>query len=464
MRHTSEQIAQRYKLTETTAEKLASALSESARAVTGVGIKARVFLGRPSAAVLDQVLSSPSGKAALANALDDRQVQEYLVFTKARLDRDTDSAAGQMATWTDLHLSLTSDQRKKVEPLLVNRTAKERLSTQTLLDMSPTEFVNLLSRLDVDARALDTVLSESQAKVWQLMTPKRNEKGLGGGRNLAEDEALKARFEVAEREIKAAVEVGRMTRAQAAERLEGMKRRCRLDPTQSPRSDRDENGDRARLLAAAQFAAHTEQLGELDARASKRLALVSKGVVEQFLEAQDRNEESKRDESEMLLDRVTKAVKAGRMTREEAGAALERLGRGGDEDEDRSRQQASSGDITNHPLYQQTIQNVLSDGAYAKCRARQAERITFREQASRDVVMAALDTLLILNDQQRNETKAIIRKLSIDANTPTSAALVQLAGILDRTGLNEWQRRTLDDVASKFGWGNRADGNVRRRR
>ena len=69
-----------------------------------------------------------------------------------------------------------------------------------------------------------------------------------------------------------------------------------------------------------------------------------------------------------------KAVEDGEITREEAAEKLEAL-RGGSH-------------ITNHPLYQQAIKDVLSEDAYMHYSEHQAERENLRQQALRDRIVA----------------------------------------------------------------------------
>ena len=116
----------------------------------------------------------------------------------------------------------------------------------------------------------------------------------------------------------------------------------------------------AKLIAEAQLAAHTEQLGPLNERASRRLALVSKGVVEQLLEARDEWKDLNFDD-----------------------------------------------DITNHPLYQKTIEDVLTEDAFDQYNAYQMERLAFRQKVSRDLVVASLDTHLLLSENQRKHFEVI---------------------------------------------------------
>jgi hypothetical protein len=113
----------------------------------------------------------------------------------------------------------------------------------------------------------------------------------------------------------------------------------------------------------------------------------------------------------------------------------------------------TGGDITGHPLYQQTIKDVLSEETYTEYQKRQAERSTFREQALRALAMAWLDTHLLLSDTQRKRSEAIVAQLPVDTSGPGAAVANQLAAQLDRNSLTEWQGKILKEITREFeGW------------
>ena len=214
-------------------------------------------------------------------------------------------------------------------------------------------------------------------------------------------------------------------------------------------------------MAEAKLAAYTEQLGSLDDRASRRLSLVTKGVVEQHLEAQpeDPDERYKKAEAEII-----KAVKAGKINRREVGAKLEALKKELEALEKELWQEEkewvteneykheSNTEITNHPLYQQTIKDVLSDEAFARYKALQAERQAFRLQATSDLVVASLDTHLLLDESQRQHFEDTVAQLptpSASGRVPTSVRTFTKLfeqneeQLTDGEILSPWQRERL---------------------
>ena len=101
----------------------------------------------------------------------------------------------------------------------------------------------------------------------------------------------------------------------------------------------------------------------------------------------------------------------------------------------------SNTEITNHPLYQQTIKDVLSDKAFARYKALQAERQAFRLQATSDLVVASLDTHLLLYTNQRQHFEDTVAQLSTSGNIFT-----KLFEQLDNSEvLNSWQQARVDE-------------------
>ena len=178
-----------------------------------------------------------------------------------------------------------------------------------------------------------------------------------------EDDDRKEMFDKAQAEIIAAHRAGRIARAEIGPRLEALK----IELWGEGEEDASEFEEKMRQFVEAKLAAHTEQLGPLDESASQRLVLVTKGVVEEYLETQG----------------------------------------------DILRAKYKETDITHHPLYQQTIKDVLSEAAFAQYKARQAERQAFRQQALRDVLVASIDLQLFLSDEQRKHLRWLLKNCSL---------------------------------------------------
>ena len=465
LQQVGESIGQRYELEETTIKKLRQTVRESVEnqlnqekdkgSISDI-IRIAGIARDGGMQMLEMLFSQPNCRAALAKHLNGKQFQDYLDFTKARGQRGQRVVNRQLTALIDQQLSLTSNQRKKIEQMLVIKTSDGWPSMDTLT-MTSKEAINLVHQNHTGQ--IDEIFSQKQSEIWQrLVTPPK----YGETKWEAKDgNDLKARFHKAEVEIAEAVKAGRVTKKQADERLEALRRRLgaekdddlnedehqiqfrkaevrvkeavkagRITKEQADerleglrrrlgaeeRNQRDpaimeesENASQntAKLIAEAQLAAHTEQLGPLNERASRRLALVSKGVVEQLLEARDEWKDLNFDD-----------------------------------------------DITNHPLYQKTIEDVLTEDAFDQYNAYQVERLAFRQKVSRDLVVASLDTHLLLSENQRKHFEVITNMVNMWQPTPIATGLaltpvhtlIQLSEQLNNEALSPWQWNRFNPV------------------
>ena len=447
--------------------------------------------------MLELLLSQTDFKAALTKHLNEEQLQDYLDLTQKRRKLAQQAITRQLTANLDQQLSLTTDQRQKVEQLLdMVNSFKKQLATGMKTELTPIEMlveidsqesVNMLHRLKVP---IDGILSKSQSEIWKLLAPSRKIKDpreekfdkaeaeimeavkagkinkREAGAKLEDLEALKKELwqekddDLEEAEIIKAVKAGKIDKREAGVLLKDLKRRPRGKA--EAENSNSEFKKRAKLMAEAKLAAYTEQLGSLDDRASRRLSLVTKGVVEQHLEAQpeDPDERYKKAEAEII-----KAVKAGKINRREVGAKLEALKKELWQEEkewvtENEYKHESNTEITNHPLYQQTIKDVLSDEAFARYKALQAERQAFRLQATSDLVVASLDTHLLLDESQRQHFEDTVAQLptpSASGRVPTSVRTFTKLfeqneeQLTDGEILSPWQRERLVGMVQELG-------------
>ena len=448
--------------------------------------------------MLELLLSQTDFKAALTKHLNEEQLQDYLDLTQKRRKLAQQAITRQLTANLDQQLSLTTDQRQKVEQLLdMGNSFKKQLATGMKTELTPIEMlveidsqesVNMLHRLKVP---IDGILSKSQSEIWKLLAPSRKIKdpreehfdkveaeiikavkarGINKREAGAKLEALKKELwqekdddlEEEEADIKAMAKAGKINKKLAGARLKDLKRRPRGKA--EAENSNSEFEKRAKLMAEAKLAAYTEQLGSLDDRASRRLSLVTKGVVEQHLEAQPEDPDERYKRVERAEAEIIKAVKVGLINKREAGAKLEALKKElealkkelwQEEKEwvtENEYKHKSNTEITNHPLYQQTIKDLLSDEAFARYKALQAERQAFRLQATSDLVVASLDTHLLLDTNQRQHFEDTVAQLSTSGNIFT-----KLFEQLDNSEvLNSWQQARLDEFKwfdkDKEGW------------
>ena len=408
--------------------------------------------------MLELLLSQTDFKAALTKHLNEEQLQDYLDLTQKRRKLAQQAITRQLTANLDQQLSLTTDQRQKVEQLLdMVNSFKKQLATGMKTELTPIEMlveidsqesVNMIHRLKVP---IDGILSKSQSEIWKLLAPSRKIKAPRRKIKAPREE----KFDKAEAEIMEAVKAGKIDKREAGVLLKDLKRRPRGKA--EAENSNSEFEKRAKLMAEAKLAAYTEQLGSLDDRASRRLSLVTKGVVEQHLEAQPEDPDERYKRVERVEAEIIKAAKAGKINRREVGAKLEALKKELWQEEkewvtENEYKHKSNTEITNHPLYQQTIKDVLSDEAFARYKALQAERQAFRLQATSDLVVASLDTHLLLDESQRQHFEDTVAQLSTSGNIFT-----KLFEQLDNSEvLNSWQQARLDEFKwfdkDKEGW------------
>ena len=436
----SKSVVQLYNLDQTAVSELRQSIQESAEALLKQpeGLFALTTAARTGhyAKMLETLLSHPNCKTAFAKYLNEEQLQEYMDFTRVREQRDRQVVARHLTAWLDQQLSLTVDQREKIEQRLIANADKGML-----VDAGDILWNRLRSEDVIRQRFKyppDDVLSQTQLAIWQelVVSPKFNIRG-----QIPEH----ARKEIVVRIIenlkadKIAHEGGEVV----IEFRDEDKVKALIDWSED-KDAASESQEEMRRIAAAKLAAHTEQLGPLDESASQRLTLATKGVVEEFLETQGKDWDSKYEEVEK---EIREAVAVGKITREQAAQTLEDFKKQSDAEE---RAPDSDTDITCHPLYQQTIEDVLSEEGFVQYKARQAERQVFRQQALRDVLVASMDTELFLSDEQRKHFETTFAELSAlpapdEVQAPVYIAY-QLSQRTDRELLSPWQQEDFERI------------------
>ncbi|MDE0467179.1 MAG: carboxypeptidase-like regulatory domain-containing protein [Candidatus Poribacteria bacterium] len=380
----AESVGERYDLNEAGVRALHRSVLDSVERtpgrVSGLGASLKA-LGKGNTALLEVLLSHPACKAALAKHLSEAQLQDYLDFTAARWQRDQQAIARRITVALDKALSLTADQREKVVQSLLDTTENEAFPNSIgTLGIGSQEAANLVyHRLKI---SLDGVLGDAQSKLWQGLVDKVD----------AEKRPMFIR--------KKAVEIDKVDEEVADVR----KRSIRIGDNTT------ESEERMKWIAEAKLTAHTELLGPLDERAARRLALAAKGTVQQDFEFEEEAHEQMLRELEA---RFMKEVEAGKMTREQAAVRLQVMRKDLWKEEDiNKRHETSASDITNHSLYQQAIKDVLSEEAFNRYKAHQAEREALRLQALRDITVACMDTQLLLSDSQREQLETAVSHLA----------------------------------------------------
>ena len=400
----SKSVIQLYKLDQTAVSELRQSIQESAEVLLTQpeDLFALTTAARNGnyAKMLETLLSHPNCKTAFTKYLNEEELQEYMDYTLAQEQRGRQAVARHLTAWLDQHLSLTVDQREEIEQRLTANVGKGRpLSPGDMVSNRPRLAGVVRQRFDTPP---DDVLSQTQSVIWKELMARPRPKNEWRVED-EEDDDRKEMFDKAQAEIIAAHRAGRIARAEIGPRLEALK----IELWGEGEEEASEFEEKMRQFVEAKLAAHTEQLGPLDESASQRLVLVTKGVVEEYLETQG----------------------------------------------DILRAKYEEADITHHPLYQQTIKDVLSEAAFAQYKARQAERQAFRQQALRDVLVASIDLQLFLSDEQRKHFERVAEELSaLSAPDETPAPVYMVHQIFQRTDhelLSPWQREEFERIATE---------------
>ena len=110
--------------------------------------------------------------------------------------------------------------------------------------------------------------------------------------------------------------------------------------------------------------------------------------------------------------------------------------------------------VTNYPLYQQTIKTVLSEEAFAKHQANQAERVSYRHRALRALLVATLDTRLLLSDKQRARIETDLAAIPLPESGLVNGYQVLGRFILqiNPDDMREWQQPFHRKIVEETEW------------
>lgn len=412
-------------------------------------------------ALIKMLLSHPVCKAVFTRYLSEPQLQDYLEFTEARQQRDRQAVAHWITATLDKELSLRADQREKIVQSLLDISENDLFpNAMNALWISPQQTAQLAHyRLKV---SLNGVLSEVQSKVWRglvnantnvemfIIAPEVGIRKVIAAEKIAEGEVVapNKRFVVIPNEPDGHVGLEKEVEVVIDDIV--------IDPEGMPpwvelNTDPEVSQEQMKRLAKAKLAAHTELLGVLNERATRRLALVTKGVVQQHYEALDEAREALSREFEMDL---MKKIKDGKMDPEEAAAMRKFALKNAMNELQKAIE--SKADITSHPLYQQTIKDVLSEETFARYNEHQTQRADLHQQALRDMVVACMDMQLLLNDTQREQLETVVSELvpgPIKAEKPTEFMVFQLfPQTVDFEVLTPWQQGEFERVFGPMVW------------
>jgi hypothetical protein len=410
LQHVAESIGTRYKLDASTVETLHKSILEALYNVMeqeNQGIKNFPQVeAYASISLILTMFSHPDCKAAFAKYLTETQLQDYINFTKARQQQVRQAVVDIMTAFLDQALSLSVEQREKLAKLLLDTiNEKQGLVLMGIMNEPLQKGVaNLIhSKLNI---SLDSILNQPQSIIWHQMINQKDRffKDLVG------------------------IETFDPQTGKIVEKDE---------------PDKDTPKSQKWILTEAILMAHTEQFGTLNESASKRLKTATNGVVQQYIEAQNPNMD---DDFKFIAEigALMGAFMRKVISRDEALERLEVMKNElwGERGTNKRWDKIELHNITNHPLYQQAIKDVLSEDAYLRYRAHQAERKNFQIQASRNLALAFIDMIVLLNVAQQQQIKMITAQLTIPSLNYKGLQLMfaELFIRMDNEILNPWQQ------------------------
>ena len=167
----------------------------------------------------------------------------------------------------------------------------------------------------------------------------------------------------------------------------------------------------------------------------------------------DEDEDPRKEEFQRAEKRIRIAVEACRITKQQAGERLTEMKLRADgaanrkmefDPETQKDQKSGFKDVlTNHPLYQKTISDVLPIEAYAEYQRKQEKKKAYYMMANRDLVVAMFDTTLLLSEKQRQQIETVIEDLqsSYDFGPDINRQLfARLMTEKNSVNLSQWQQ------------------------
>ena len=383
--------------------------------------------------LFEALLSREDIKTAFTENLTDNPLKDITNFINERRHRSNQASIYYATVWLDQILSLTADQRQKVKQLRLNFENDD-------------SWQNVLTEI------------QKNILVWT-------------NQETAETSIKRQIRNVHNRYIDANT---------AATKLEELKKKAGML----------ESDERTKQLVEAIFAAHTAQLGNLNEHASMLLSLAGKGVAKKYLEAK-RTMFLYHDTEARLINAIEKKEITPQRAFEELKEMSVMLWNEKDEKSQSVKKNGSielfefrffarftqiaasrrscvygwvggkrgfnseiyliselndpNFDILYHPLYQRTLEEVLSENEYAQYTEIQLKRDNFKQQALRDLVVADLDILIFLNDNQRKQLEKIVTQFTVPPSIedPERNMFDQVIGRIEDIGLSQWQSQYL---------------------
>ena len=457
-RHIAWLISEQFGLDRERSAKLDMVLSAEPIPLVGEGVAIR-RVGSIPVRILVQVVISRNGLLALVDVLSREQLEVLFVSIQARKNRADQAAINRIIAVLDSILSLSTEQREQVNTILRNEIY---VKSVFLLSERIVMLAQLTSQINrphfggpTDPDFLGRSLTKPQRRVWFLvqeicgMRPHLMER-------LSDESSL--RDHTNQLRIGFITEFERMRSGRGNLKdidpgeIDGLPFIQRgiwqalsqgADPDDLRRTlmsedpgaigdmffgEKNEDRNLVEKFAMAVMEAHAESFGELDEAAVKRLTLAGRGTFRQILSEEKtkaaRSPEEQDDREPWRVLRVPRRGEERNIEKlpEYTRSLWERILRG----------------VVDFPLYRRTVQEVLSQEAYAEYSAIRRERADFQLTAKRQAVLAYLDMRVLLSPKQRDHAEAWLAQS--DTNLSISELYWQMTEELDWELFTDWQR------------------------
>ena len=468
-RHIAWLISEQFGLDRERSAKLDMVLSAEPIPLVGEGVAIR-RVGSIPVRILVQVVISRNGLLALVDVLSREQLEVLFVSIQARKNRADQAVTNRIIAVLDSILSLSTEQREQVNTILTNEIYDKSVY---LLSERIDTLAHLTSQMirphfggPTDPDLLRRSLTKPQRRVWLLvqeicgMRPHLMERlsvelSLRDHTNNLLRRGFRTEFErirfgrgILKEIDPEEIDLGEMD-PEDMDELPFIQRSIwqalsqGADPDDLRRTlmsgdpeavgdmlfgEKNEDRNPVEKFVMAVMEAHAESFGELDEAAVNRLTLAGRGTFRQ-----------------MLSEEKTKAARSPEAQDDREPRREIRLPRRGEERKienlpkyTRSLWERILRGVADFPLYRRTVEEVLSQEAYAEYLAIRRERANFQLTAKRQAVLAQLDLRVLLSRKQRDHAEAWLAQS--DTNLSISELYRQMTEELDRELFTDWQR------------------------
>ena len=457
-RHIAWLISEQFGLDQERSDKLDAVLSAEPIPLVEKGVAIRSG-GSIPVRILDQAVTSRNGLLALVDVLSREQLEVLFVSIQARKNRADQAAINRIIAVLDSILSLSTEQREQVNTILRNEIY---VKSVFLLSERIVMLAQLTSQINrphfggpTDPDFLGRSLTKPQRRVWFLvqeicgMRPHLMERLSDESSLRDHTNQLRIGFITEFQRIRSGrgnlkdIDPGEIdglpfiqrgiwqALSQGADYDDLLRTLMSEDPGAIGDmffGEKGEDRNPVEKFVMAVMEAHAESFGELDEAAVKRLTLAGRGTFQQMLsEEKTKAARSPEKQDDREPKRVFPVPRRGEERKienlpEYTRSLWERILRG----------------VADFPLYRRTVEEVLSQEAYAEYLAIRRERANFQLNAKRQAVLAQLDLRVLLSRKQRDHAEAWLAQS--DTNLSISELYRQMTEELDRELFTDWQR------------------------